>query len=228
MSGTDANSLRTVTGTAASTLSIGSPRYVVVSFVASPADVELDREISLVMTVSNTGRFVLAGAGPGPLAVDGDGAVVRLTGPVPAPVAALGPGESASFSWMFRSTRGGIVTFRDTAVAAGITTPEATANPVSIAESAGSLRDAIVYPTPFDPDAALMGGLKFRRMPAFTEVGIYTTSGNLVRTVKGDHIGLAIWNGRNDSGSRVAPGVYFWVMKAPAGGLRRGKFEVSR
>jgi hypothetical protein len=65
-------------------------------------------------------------------------------------------------------------------------------------------------------------------MPPFTEVRVFTDAGDLVRTLKADDDGLAIWNARNESGSRVVPGVYFWVMKAPQGGLRRGKFEVAR
>jgi hypothetical protein len=228
VTGTDVNSGRTATAAAVSSFNIGSGRYSLTALVASPGEVELDRVITLVMSVSNTGRFVLINAGPGPLAITGDGVVLLLTKPQPAAIPGLAPGGSASFTWTFRSIRGGLVYFRDDAVAIGIATPAVTANPVRIVEAGGSLADAIVYPTPFDPSTALMGGLRFRRMPPFTEVRVFTDAGDLVRTLKADDDGLAIWNARNESGSRVVPGVYFWVMKAPQGGLRRGKFEVAR
>ena len=228
VTGVDANSARTVAGAAFLPLQVGAPRLDISSLAASPAEVELDRVITLVMAMTNTGRFALTDVRPAPLAIAGDGVVLGLTGPQPASAAALLPNESATFAWTFRSIRGGTVVFRDGVLAAGTSFPAIDANPVRIVEAGGSLKDAIVYPTPFDPATALMGGLRFRHMPPFTEVKIYTNAGDLVRALKADDDGLAIWDARNSSGSRVSAGIYFFVMQTVHGERRRGKFEVSR
>lgn len=230
VTGADGNAGWAVTAVAVPPLplKVGSPQFGILSFAAAPASVGLDQIVTLVMTVSNTGRYVLDGLSPGAVGLNGDGRMELVSGPQPPALSGVLPGDTVTFTWTFRSLRGGIVTFGAGLTAAGTPPPPpATSNPIRIVEAGTSLVDAVVYPTPFNPDTAMGGVLKFRKMPPFSTASVYTNAGELVRTMTADLNGTAVWDGRNDSGSRVFPGVYFYLLKSPAGEKRKGKFEVA-
>jgi hypothetical protein len=73
------------------------------------------------------------------------------------------------------------------------------------------------YPNPFNPITSIpysVGGDK----PALVTLNIYDVRGSLVRTMvsatkqPGEY--KALWDGRNESGQRVASGIYFYQIKS--------------
>jgi len=83
-----------------------------------------------------------------------------------------------------------------------------------------------VYPNPFVPEQAIRGTLKFQGVPAGASVRVYTSSGLKAWEATGNGRILE-WDGKNQAGRRVAPGVYQWVIES-AGVRRRGKVVVER
>jgi len=76
------------------------------------------------------------------------------------------------------------------------------------------------YPNPFNPDTWIPYQLK---EDAEVEIRIYTSTGQLIRTLSlgnkpaGYYTGrekAAYWDGRNEAGEKVASGVYFYTIKA--------------
>jgi hypothetical protein len=200
----------------------------VVSFTASPATVALGGIMTVTMTVSNSGTLPASLVSPSALGVAGTGRVALVAGPVPASVAVLVPGTSTTFAWTWKALRGNDVAFRGHAAGVSVASAEAATNPVSIPEAGGSIDDLIVYPNPFEPAKAPEGTVKFRFMPAFSTVRIFTIAGEPVRDLTAGPEGMAEWDGRNDRGSQVLTGVYVYVAKAPAGGRKTGQVRVWR
>jgi hypothetical protein len=89
--------------------------------------------------------------------------------------------------------------------------------PVSVTTPAWSLRPALApgAPNPFSKKTTLSLSLPVQQK---VRIGVYDVTGRLVRTVvndelpAGDH--AAIWDGRDDRGSRVAGGTYFARLQA--------------
>jgi hypothetical protein len=75
------------------------------------------------------------------------------------------------------------------------------------------------YPNPFNPETTIEFGLP---KAGFVEITIYDINGKLVRTLvseqrsAGNHI--VKWNAKNDLGSRLTCGVYFYRMKVSDSG----------
>jgi len=74
------------------------------------------------------------------------------------------------------------------------------------------------HPNPFNPQTTI----SFALLEACrVEIAIYDTAGRLVRTLVQKHLTpgphSAIWDGRTDSGTRAASGVYFCRLSTPAG-----------
>ena len=82
-----------------------------------------------------------------------------------------------------------------------------------------------VYPNPFKIKEAVGGVLKFINLPAQTKVKIYTISGELVFEGK-SNTSTFEWNGKNNSGEYVAPGLYFYILRSPSGEEKRGKIAL--
>jgi len=79
--------------------------------------------------------------------------------------------------------------------------------------AASSLSSVIVYPNPYIPSRAVGGTLKFINLTANVNIKIYNSVGELVweKTELGG-TGRIEWNGKNNSGNDVAPGVYIYVI----------------
>ncbi len=97
-----------------------------------------------------------------------------------------------------------------------------------------SLNSVRVYPVPWRPnsrgkfDAA---GVTFDRLPASGIVRILNLAGERVRefTFEGASAGAVTWNGLNDSGVRVASGVYFArITSSTDGAASLVKFAIER
>jgi hypothetical protein len=227
--GTDSESAAPLTtGTISSASSINPPavpNLVVNSFTAGPARVELDRIVTVTFTVQNTGWTAATGLTP-VLAMTGAGRVEPVISPTAINLAA---GATDTFTWTYRTLAGGSLAFNVTASSnnGASVTASAPAN-IVIVEVGTSVDQAEVYPLPFDPSTALGGTLKFRRMPAFTSVRIYTIAGEIIASATADANGLVEWDGRNKNGSKVTGGVYFYMLKPPQGKTKVGKLEVGR
>jgi hypothetical protein len=78
------------------------------------------------------------------------------------------------------------------------------------------------YPNPFNPETTIEFGLP---KPGFVEISIYDINGKLVRKLisqrksAGRH--SIVWNGKDNSGSTISSGVYYYTFKA-------GKFNQTR
>jgi uncharacterized repeat protein (TIGR01451 family) len=84
-----------------------------------------------------------------------------------------------------------------------------------------------VYPNPWKPGDEDFGsaagpcgnGLIFDSLPADSTIRIYNVLGDLVRRmdVTAADNGCKAWDGKNDSGSEIASGIYLAVIKTPSG-----------
>lgn len=84
----------------------------------------------------------------------------------------------------------------------------------------------LLWPDPYDPDFAVNHQLKIGCIPSGGAAFIYTVSGELVRQV-GESAGTALWDGRNQNGSPVAKGIYFYVVRSGGKALQSGRFLIT-
>ena len=109
-----------------------------------------------------------------------------------------------------------------------VTIPEET-----IASPALNLDKVIFVPNPY----RLNGGsqpMEFRNLPDRATIRIYNSTGDLIKQI--DHrsnTSIQRWNGRNEVGEQIAPGIYVYHIEALRAGQRgknwvSGKFAVIR
>jgi len=85
------------------------------------------------------------------------------------------------------------------------------------------------YPNPIQPSKGMSyAKMNFTNMPAETSIKIYTLLGQLVRELKADASGTAVWDGKNNVGEKVASGVYIVYMEDRDGNKKRIKVAVER
>jgi len=104
-------------------------------------------------------------------------------------------------------------------------------------QASDSLDNVIVYPNPVDFDSVAGGVLKFKNLTKNPVVKIYTISGELVTTIsvdvsrgKNENDGVSgevKWDGTNDENSRVARGLYLYLITDEAGNRKIGKIVVK-
>ncbi len=100
-------------------------------------------------------------------------------------------------------------------------------SPLSTITLAGeSLASVRVYPNPVRV-ARGDNHLMFDQMPAGSTVKIYTVSGRWVKTLPAPS-GSVSWDLLNDSGDRVASGIYLYLAADAQGNKSRGKFTVIK
>lgn len=75
------------------------------------------------------------------------------------------------------------------------------------------LSDVEVFPNPLRPSQAGQSLMTFRSLPAGAKVQLFTLRGELVWETAADASGSARWPGTNQSGRRVASGVYLVLLK---------------
>lgn len=121
------------------------------SLSATPSLVLRHMDVTVVMTVRNYGLYPAYNVTPSALIKAGSGSVNLLSGPTPASVATLMPGEETTFTWAYRATGIGQVTWSgqatgtDSASGAPISSATATSNVVTIARG-GELSAAFSGP----------------------------------------------------------------------------------
>ena len=92
-----------------------------------------------------------------------------------------------------------------------------------------SLDDVKYYPNPLQPSKGPhYSKMQFSNIPPGTSIKIYTMLGQVVRELKADASGTAVWDGKNNSGENAASGVYVAYMEDGAGNKKRIKIAVER
>ena len=81
-----------------------------------------------------------------------------------------------------------------------------------------------VFPNPFRrksgfPTPGEENSIVWTNLPAQCKIRIYTTSGELVRTIEHDNpnVGEAVWDQLSDAKQKTAPGIYFWTVDSSVG-----------
>jgi hypothetical protein len=85
-----------------------------------------------------------------------------------------------------------------------------------------------VWPDPYNPLYAKDGALKISCLPPGAQVFIYTLSGELVTTISQSGDPTEWVGAKNQKGSTVASGVYFYAIKNGQTVLQKGKFVVKQ
>jgi hypothetical protein len=94
------------------------------------------------------------------------------------------------------------------------------------------LSEVIVFPNPFKPGS---GGaydaaeITFRNLTRKSTIKIFNIAGELVKTIEVDNVaGEEKWNAKNDSGEKVASGVYIYYVSTDGGLKAKGKFAIIK
>jgi hypothetical protein len=97
----------------------------------------------------------------------------------------------------------------------------------TIPGTSGNTLDAIqVYPNPMRPSQGHTG-INFSQLPTGARLRIYTLAGEKVGDLSVDSIGHATWDGNNQSGQKVASGVYTVYVQG-AGQTKTLKVAIQR
>jgi sugar lactone lactonase YvrE len=143
---------------------------------------------------------------------NGDGVVDEWSGPV-----AGGTTENRSHKW---STPG---TYSVQVKAADEYGAQSAWLSVALVITQGTVR---VFPNPFASSKAVRGTVKFEGVPKGGALRVYTSSGQRVWSAVSSGGDIVEWDGRNSAGSRVAPGVYWWIVESQ-GARQRGKVVIE-
>ncbi len=105
----------------------------------------------------------------------------------------------------------------------GVAVLESTSQP---RRQSGELSLIVPYPNPLHPHHK---HVIFDRLPPNSTLRIHGPGGQIVRTIRPRDLkgGEAQWDGRNEQGKRVAPGVYHFSVVS-GGSVQRGKVIVAR
>lgn len=90
----------------------------------------------------------------------------------------------------------------------------------------GDLSNVIVYPNPFKPHLGHTE-IYFKGLTAKTTIKIYNIAGELVRKIENVD-GETRWDARNNSGNKVASGVYIYIITNDKGNKKIGKLAVIK
>jgi len=90
----------------------------------------------------------------------------------------------------------------------------------------GDLSNVIVYPNPFKP---YLGHTEiyFKGLTEKTTIKIYNIAGELVREIENVD-GETTWDARNNSGNKVASGVYIYIITNDEGNKKIGKLAIIK
>ena len=143
--GTDANSGNPIiSNTDSATVTVETPANLVSSITAAPAFVSPGQEITVTMTVQNTGQADALNVVPSALTIAGTGTVTPTSGPSPATVNIPGL-SSQTFTWIYKAGYVGDVTFSGNASGTDensgivVSSPVTTSNTVTIAINASPI-----------------------------------------------------------------------------------------
>ncbi|MFA5975840.1 MAG: fibronectin type III domain-containing protein [Elusimicrobiota bacterium] len=104
----------------------------------------------------------------------------------------------------------------------------ATVTTITSSSASGILDGVRAYPNPWRSDRhAASSGVTFDRLPAGSQVKLFTLSGRWAATLNETNQ-QAVWNLTNDNGKQVASGIYIYLVTDPQGNTKRGKLVVIR
>ncbi|MGB5847160.1 MAG: hypothetical protein WBH40_01665 [Ignavibacteriaceae bacterium] len=96
--------------------------------------------------------------------------------------------------------------------------------------ASGAAPDALnvkVFPNPFKgisgfPTSGAEDSIVWTNLPGQCTIRIYTSSGELVKTMGHDNpeLGEEVWDQLSDSRQQVAPGIYFWTVQSDVGNAK--------
>ncbi len=89
-----------------------------------------------------------------------------------------------------------------------------------------SLSSVKAYPNPWRSDKHANTSIKFDNMPSESTIKIFTVSAHEVKMLSADSSGSALWDRMNDSGERVASGIYIYLIIDPQGNETSGKLAI--
>ncbi len=102
------------------------------------------------------------------------------------------------------------------------------ANSYSVDQSHASALDQVrVYPNPWRSDRHAARSITFDQFTVDTELKIFTVSGHHVKTLPRSSDSVT-WDLTNESGDRVASGVYVYQLKAEGGAKKTGQVVVIK
>jgi hypothetical protein len=81
------------------------------------------------------------------------------------------------------------------------------------------------WPNPFTPKSGKL--MKFTGLPLNSEIKIYTLSGRLVSSLSGNG-GEISWDGKNNNGQPIIPGLYIYVATGGFGDKKTGKIAIIK
>lgn len=97
----------------------------------------------------------------------------------------------------------------------------------SVKAPADNALDVTVFPNPFRevsgfPINGQENSIVWSNLPARCTIRIYTSSGELIKTMEHDDefSGEEIWNQLTDARQRTAPGIYFWTVESSVGNAK--------
>jgi len=91
-----------------------------------------------------------------------------------------------------------------------------------------NLGKAHCYPNPYKPSAG-HSRVTFSRLTHYTKLQVYNVAGELVYNTEGDTpTGELAWDVRNNSGDKLASGVYIYMMADGEGNRAKGRFAVIK
>jgi hypothetical protein len=105
-------------------------------------------------------------------------------------------------------------------------TSSSTVLTVVVGGTSGSVEEVKAYPMPFRPSQGHTE-MVFTNLPQGASVKIYTFLGELVKDFTIDSSGTYRWDVKNDSGEKVASGVYL-VFIDGTGGQKKIRVAVQR
>ena len=88
---------------------------------------------------------------------------------------------------------------------------EAHVTVLSPGEGAGDICGVIAYPVPYKSTSGL-AGITFTHLAPGTSIRIFATDSRLVQTLTSEDGSNVLWTVRNSAGSKVASGVYFYLL----------------
>ncbi len=99
--------------------------------------------------------------------------------------------------------------------------------PTTSVDTSTELSGLRVFPNPWRADRQFPAQITFSPLASNSTVKIFTLSGHLVRSVQTSS-GTFGWDMTNDSGDKVASGVYVYRIATPDGQSTRGKLSIIR
>lgn len=93
-----------------------------------------------------------------------------------------------------------------------------------------TLNNAHAYPNPYKPNSSLgHTAINFSGLTAHAKVQILSAAGEPVFEATADSTGsIPAWSAVNNEGSKIATGVYFFLITDPTGDEKTGKLAIIR